>query len=65
MKADTTQNSDGLEEKMEAARKRHEKLFPFRINHHTVILVPKSKRTEEYRQAFIEKVNKEVECRTR
>lgn len=63
MKADITKNNDGLEEKMVAARKRHEKLFPFRINHHIVVLAPKEKHTEEFRQEFLQKINRQVEVR--
>lgn len=59
-KADTTKNSENLDEVIERHMKRNKRLYPLRINKTTVIYVTKDKCNQEYRQKFIAKINGEA-----
>lgn len=60
-KADTSKNSETLDEVIVECREREARKYPLRIDARTVIFVPKHKCNEEYAEAYRNKM-KEREC---
>ena len=55
LKADTSQNIEGVEKIIEEHRKLEKTLFPMRINAQTVIYVTAERNNEEYRRKWMKK----------
>lgn len=55
LKADTSQNIEGVEKIIEEHRKLEKTLFPMRINAQTIIYVTAERNNEEYRRKWMKK----------
>lgn len=55
-KADTTRNSEGLDELIRKQMQKEKKLHPLKINSTTYIYVPKRKCNEKYAEAYRKKM---------